>query len=60
MAHQALCGGETSILYSSELVEGRILDCNCFLLWGCAWREDLAKRTPKISSGSQPAEEADQ
>jgi hypothetical protein len=47
MAHQALCGGDTSILYSYELVAGRILHGNGFLLLGCAGRDHLAPRTPK-------------
>jgi hypothetical protein len=60
MAHQALCGGETSILYSYELWEGRISNDNHFLLFRGALGESISPRAPPRSSESQPAEETDQ
>jgi hypothetical protein len=60
MAHQALCGGETSILYSYELWEGRISNDNHFLLVRGTLGERISPRAPPRSSESQPAEETDQ
>jgi hypothetical protein len=59
MAHQALCGEDTSILYSYELWEGRISNDNNFLLFGGALGESISPSAPPRSSESQPAEAAD-